>query len=280
MRTFKLLLALLMVPLLIQAQETTEESEEVKDRPARDAYESLYLVDNPTSTVFNKGTLEVQMAHRFGEFGNVGDLGGIWGSANIRIGVTYVPIDRIAVGFGTTKENRYQDFNLKVAAIRQTRSDKVPVSVTYYGNWTINAENKDKIGIDFYETSDRYSFFHQIIIARRFSSKLSLQVAPSLSHYNRVDENIRNDMVALAFGGRYKISSGTAIIAEYGFPLTDFDAQDPEPGLSFGVEFATSSHAFQIFVTNYRGIVPQENYMFNSSDDFLLGFNITRRYNF
>ncbi len=279
MKTLKFILAFLLIPAMLFAQET--ETEEVKeDRPQRDAYESHYLIDNPTNVVFNKKTLEVQMAHRFGEFGNVGDLGGIWGAANIRIGVTYTPIERIAVGFGTTKNKRLQDFNWKVAALRQTRSDNVPVSVTYYGNFVIDARNKDRPGVLFYETSDRYSFFHQIIIARRFSSKFSFQIAPSLSHYNRVDENIRNDMLALAFGGRYKISTGTAIIAEYSQPLTDFDEMNPEPGLSFGVEFATSSHAFQIFVTNYWGIVPQENYVYNLSDEFLLGFNITRRYNF
>ena len=278
MRKLKFLLTFLTIPLFVLAQETAQDTTKVIDKPERDAFESLYLIDSPTNVVFNKGTLEVQMAHRFGEFGNVGDLGGIWGAANIRIGVTYTPIDRVAVGFGTTKNKRYQDFNLKVAALRQTRSDKIPVSVTYYGNFVIDARNVDRAL--FYETSDRWSFFNQIIVARRFDSKLSLQVAGSISHFNRVPEDIRNDMIALAFGGRYKISSGTAIIAEYSLPLTDFDAMDPEPGLSLGVEFATSSHAFQIFVTNLWGIVPQENYVYNLSDEFLLGFNITRRYNF
>ncbi len=57
------------------------------------------------------------------------------------------------------------------------------------------------------------------------------------------------------------------------------------PGISLGVEFSTSAHAFQIFVSNYSGIVPQQNYMKNTNDFFgkggaLIGFNITRKYNF
>ncbi|HEY9167908.1 MAG TPA: DUF5777 family beta-barrel protein [Lutibacter sp.] len=54
--------------------------------------------------------------------------------------------------------------------------------------------------------------------------------------------------------------------------------------MSFGTEFATSAHSFQIFLTNYSGLVPQQNYMKNQNDffngDFLIGFNITRNYNF
>ena len=95
-------------------------------------------------------------------------------------------------------------------------------------------------------------------------------------------------MLALAFAGRYKISSQTAIIAEYSQPLTDFDQMDPQAVISLGVEFGTSSHAFQIFVTNYWGIVPQENYVYNMKGNglgdvdgqYLIGFNIARRYNF
>ncbi|MEZ4842419.1 MAG: DUF5777 family beta-barrel protein [Flavobacteriaceae bacterium] len=37
-------------------------------------------------------------------------------------------------------------------------------------------------------------------------------------------------------------------------------------------------------LTNYNGLVPQKNYMLNQYDffkgDFLIGFNITRIYNF
>ena len=91
-------------------------------------------------------------------------------------------------------------------------------------------------------------------------------------------------MIAIAFGGRVKISPNTAIIADYSQPLTKFDVGNPHPGISIGAEFATSAHAFQIFLTNYSGIVSQQNYMKNQNDffnkEFLIGFNITRNYNF
>jgi len=289
MKIFKLIffVCLLNMPLAIYSQDK-ETDTIVKEKPERPAFESSFLIDNPTNVLFNKKTLEIQMSHRFGEFGNTNDLVGFWGASNIRIGITYAVHDRVTVGFGTTKSKRYQDFNLKAALLRQTRSEKMPVSVTYYGNFAIDARSKNQDL--FFNTEDRYSYFNQLIIARRFSPKLSLQVAPSISHYNAVKTTMRNDMVAIAFGGRYKVSDGTAIIADYSQPLTKFLKDNPDPGISFGVEFGTSAHTFQLFVTNYWGILPQENYLFNrnatgleadkGNGQYLIGFNITRNYNF
>ena len=292
MKIYKILFfALLVLPLSAISQEQVKDTI-VKEKLERPAFESSFLIDNPTNVVFSKNTLEVIMSHRFGEFGNTNDLVGFWGASNIRIALAYGVHDRLTVGFGTTKNKRYQDFNWKAALLRQTRSDKMPVSVTYYGNFAIDARSKDQ-GL-FQETSDRYSFFNQLIIARRFNSKLSLQVAPSISHYNTVATTMRNDMVAIAFGGRYKISDQTSVIADYSQPLTKMRLDNPNPGISLGVEFGTSAHTFSIFVTNYKGILPQENYMFNQNDtglesdiigndnsgQYLIGFNITRNYNF
>ena len=295
MKIYKiLLLAVLALPLSVFSQEQVNDTI-VKEKPERPAFESSFLFDNPTNVLFSKNTLEIQMSHRFGELNDdKNDLAGFYGSANIRIGLTYAIHDRLTVGFGTTKNKNYQDFNWKAALLRQTRSDKIPVSVSYYGNFAIDARSKNQ-GL-FIETSDRYSFFNQLIIARRFNQKLSLQVAPSVSHYNTVATTMRNDMVAIAFGGRYKISSQTSVIADYSQPLTKMKLDNPYPGISLGFEFGTSAHTFQLFATNYWGILPQDNYMFNKkatglegtfgfgkqkkSGQYLIGFNITRNYNF
>jgi len=287
MKIYKiLLLAVLALPLSVFSQEQVNDTI-VKEKPERPAFESSFLISNPTNVLFSKNTLEIQMSHRFGELNDdKNDLAGFYGSANIRIGLTYAIHERLTIGFGTTKNKNYQDFNWKAALLRQTRSDKMPVSVSYYGNFAIDARSKN-LGL-FTETSDRYSHFNQLIIARRFNPKLSLQVAPSVSHYNTVATTMRNDMVAIAFGGRYKISSQTSVIADYSQPITKMRLENPPPGISLGFEFGTSAHTFQLFMTNYWGIVPQENYMFNNKatglegnkGQYLIGFNITRNYNF
>ncbi|MBT8321012.1 MAG: hypothetical protein KJO90_05015, partial [Eudoraea sp.] len=146
---------------------------------------------------------------------------------------------------------------------------------------------------------DRYSFFHQLIISRRFNPNFSMQFAPSVSHYNLVPEGMPNDIFAVAFGARHKISAQTAIMLEYSLPITNFmenpdasnvtdfnGALNPVPGFSVGMEFVTSSHAFQVYLSTYNGIVPQANYFKNQNSfldgfpDILIGFTITRNYNF
>lgn len=270
-----------MFPLIGIAQEAdTLQVEKVVEKLERPAFESATLIDNQTNVLFGKNTLDVQMQHRFGLIDETNSLAGIYGDgANIRIALSYALHERLTVGYGTTKNNRLQDFNWKGALLRQTRSNSMPVSVTYYGNFTIDARPESMFNM----IQDRYSFFNQLIIAKKFGQNLSLQIAPSISHYNAVESDMENDMISIAFGGRAKISPNTAIIFDYSQPITDFES-DPKPGVSLGAEFATSGHTFQIFVSNYSGIVQQKNYMMNQNDffdgDILLGFNITRRYNF
>ena len=286
MKIYKiLLLALLLLPLSLFSQDEVEEKKE--ERPERPAFESSFLIDNPTNVLFSKNTLEVQMSHRFGELNyDNNDLAGFWGASNIRIGLTYGLHDRVTIGFGTTKNKRYQDLNWKVAILRQTRSDKMPISLSYYGNFGVDSREKNK-GL-FPRVQDRYSFFNQLILTRRFNPNLSLQIAPSISHYNAVKSTMKNDMFAIAFGGRYKVTPNTALLLDYSQPITKFKEGTPPAGMSFGVEFGTSAHTFSLFFTNLFGILPQENYMFNdksngfdgNSNQYLIGFNITRNYNF
>ncbi|MBK5214900.1 MAG: hypothetical protein JJE55_14735 [Flavobacteriaceae bacterium] len=263
---------------MIFSQEDAEVTEEPEVKLERAAFESTALIESQTNVLNTKGTLEMTMNHRFDLVDTENSLIGIYGAANIRIALSYAILDRITVGFGTTKDNRLQDFNLKGAILRQTQGNEMPISVSYYGNFTIDARKKNQ-GY-FYNTEDRYSFFNQLIISKRFSRNISFMVAPSYSHYNVVEKTMKNDMFAIAVGGRAKISPQTSIIAEYNQPITTFDVGTPEPGVSLGVEFSTGSHAFQVFVTNYKGIVAQKNNMFNQNNffdgDFMLGFNITR----
>ena len=296
MRPLKMLLLLsCCLPLIAFAQETESDTVKIADKPQRDAFESSFIIDNPTDVLYTKNTLEAVINHRMGLIDEgENDLLGIYGQANIRIGLSFTPHERVQVGFGTEKVHKYQDFNWKVALLRQTRSDRMPFNVSYYGNVVIDARKKENFALD----QHRYSYFHQVIISRRFNNNLSLQIAPSISHFNVVPIGMENDVIGLAIGGRYKIgASQTAILFDYSQPFTDFtedaanlnpvaglDAINPKAGFSIGVEFRTSSHAFQIYASNLKGIVSQDNYFYNTNDffdgDILFGFTITRLYNF
>ena len=281
-------ITLLVFPLALLAQENKDVATPPTERKLeRAAFESTALIDNQTNVLNTKGTIELTMNHRFGSVKGTNDMIGIWAPANIRLGLTYGLTDCITVGFGTTKDSRLQDFNLKGALLRQTRDNHMPVSVTYYGNAAMSASLKEtfetttyKGEVIPYRFSSRLSFFNQLIIARRFNSNVSFQIAPSWSHVNFVENPVKNDLFAVAVGGRVKINPSTAVLVDYSQPLNTFQGRYPLPGVGLGVEFSTGSHAFQLFVTNYKSIVQQQNYMFNQNDffrsDYMIGFNITR----
>jgi Membrane bound beta barrel domain (DUF5777) len=272
----KIFIAVFALPMMMMAQEQKDSIVPVKEvEYERAAFESTSLIENQTDRVYSKGTIEMIMNHRFGLVTGTNDLIGIWAPANIRIAVNYSVTDRITVGFGTTKDNRLQDFSLKGALLRQTVNGKMPVSVTYYGNVAVSALPKE----NFQYTSSRYSYFNQIIIARKFSKEISFQLAPSYSHYNSVQAPMSNDLFAIEFGGRVKVASDISILLDVNQPITSQEIA-PKSGFSIGTEFSTVGHSFQIFVSNYRGIVNQQSNMLNQNDffegDFAIGFNISR----
>lgn len=284
-----IIIFLFLVPVFSFAQEENNEQdtdstatvETPKNKLERPAFDSSQIIDNNTSNTFVKGTLEIVFQHRFGLVnGGTNDVLGLWAPTNIRLAVAYSLTDRITLGVGTTKDGRMQDFNAKVALLRQTKNSAMPINLTYYGNMGLDARTKD----NFRNVQDRYSYFHQVIVSRRFTPNLSFQIAPSVAHYNLVEPTQYNDLFAMSMGGRYKVSPQTNILIDYTYPLTEFQEATPKPGLSVGAEFNTSAHAFQIYFTNYKGILNQRSQFYNQNDffsgDFMLGFTITRRYNF
>lgn len=251
--------------------------------PVRSPFETGMLIDNPTIVNPLKGALELNIIHRFGLIDNgTTDLFGIYAPSNIKMALSYGVMDRVTIGLGTTKDNKLQDLNWKVALLRQNRNGSVPLSISYFGNFTVDARSKESFGpADRYREIHRFSYFTQFIFARKFNEMVSFQVAPSMSYFNAIDTGYQHVIFGVSVGGRAKIFSSSSILFEYDHSLTQHDIIEVKPNLGIGYEIGTATHAFQIFVSNFRGIVPQYNYAFNTNDlskgKFVFGFNITVR---
>ncbi len=287
-------MALLMNHGIILAQEEATE-EPAKERPARAAFESGLLFDAATTTLQPSKTLEMIIQHRFGTMNNgTEDLFGIWAPSNIRLGLNYSILNNLMVGIGTTKFNKMQDIQIKYNVLQQTRSNKIPVTVSLYEVIGIDARADETFGMN-YKFSHRMNYFTQIIISRRFNDMFSLQVAPGFTHYNSTDSTVDHDRISFSFAGRVKFSPQSSLIIGADFPLQiqgisehtkDFnDMADPmKPNICIGYEVATSTHAFHLYLASGQGILPQENIMLNKNDFFdkgiLIGLNITRLWSF
>jgi Membrane bound beta barrel domain (DUF5777) len=285
----------------------TEVVAPVKERPVRNTFQSIYIIDDQSVMVPIKGTFEADIQHRFGTVTNgIKDLFGIYASANMRIGFNYAPINNLNLGFGLAKNNMLLDGSAKYAILKQTKG-KYPVSVTYYGNLGYKTIANPGNVLFKYNT-ERLSFFNQIIVARKVNEKFSVQAALSISHQNSVPgyyaqkdtttfvyKEEKWDMFTGSICARYKITDVTAILVDYDQPLTRFPTNNPHPNLAFGFEFNTSGHTFQLFAGNYSLLNPQQNALYNANNpfgftqtggakvkggQFMIGFNITRLWNF
>jgi len=292
------------------AQDSTSAPAKVK--PVKNTFQSVWLIENQTTLVPVKGTFEMDIQHRFGTVEKgYEDLWGLFAPSNIRLGFSYVPINNLNIGFGLTKSNMLWDASVKYAFFTQTPK-KYPVSLTYYGSMVIDSRKEVTIydGSNIKHEVERFGYFHQILIARKITDKFSVQLAPSLSWQNAVSgyytkndstgqeifKSMKNAHFALAVGGRYKLTDVTAVTCNYDQPLTKHPSYNPNPNVSFGFEFTTSSHSFQVFMTNYSLLNQQRNNLFNTNNPFkytdnvtneevkggkfLIGFNITRLFNF
>lgn len=286
-------IAMIMFSGLVLAQE-----DEVKkvDKPVRAPFESGYLLDNQTTFVPAEKTLELVIQHKFGSVKEKGvkDLFGIYAAGSgIRLGLNYVLVENLQIGYGITKNKMHSDFNVKWNILEQTRKNTMPVAVTIYANMGI-AGNEDELYGANYKFTNRFSYFSQAIISRKFNDWLSLQTAASFTHYNFVnaESGIISDhnKIGLHFNGRAKFSDQYSFIFNYDQPLdikglySEFGdlATPPKPNLTLGIEASTSTHAFQLYMGTTRGMLPQE-VMYNNYDwqdgDFILGFTITRLWN-
>ncbi|HVU93578.1 MAG TPA: DUF5777 family beta-barrel protein [Puia sp.] len=280
----------------------------VRKKPEKNTFQSNWIIDNQTVMVPVKGTFEADIQHRFGTVQNgYKDLWGIYGASNIRLGFSYVPINNLQLGFGLSKASMLWDGSAKYAIIRQTKG-LYPVSVTYYGNMAYKSVRDPGHTLFTYNTQ-RWSFFNQVIIARKVTNRFSVQVAASISHQNSVPgyytshDTVVNivfkeekfDLFTASVSARYRLTEKTCFIVDYDQPLTRFPTNNPHPNIAFGFEFNTSGHAFQLFAGNYSLLNPQQNSLYNSNNpfgytetggtkvpggQFVIGFNITRLWNF
>jgi hypothetical protein len=106
-----------------------------------------------------------------------------------------------------------------------------------------------------------------------------------------VEGEMKHEHFALSIAARYKLTTVTSVMVNYNQPITKHVINNPSPNISFGFEFNTSSHSFQLFMTNYYLLSPQRNNLENknyykneegkvSLKQFLIGFNITRLWNY
>ncbi|UPL48439.1 DUF5777 family beta-barrel protein [Hymenobacter sublimis] len=249
--------------------------------PVAATFKSTRLISGHTIETPGQGTLVFLISHRFGTI-NSGAYN-FFGldQAALRLGLEYAVTDKLEVGIGRSNIEKTLDGFVKYRAIRQTTGSKVmPVSVTLFANSAMNMLRDDRT---WYTVPRRMTFSYQALIARKFSPNLSLQLMPTLIHRNLVQDNTQsNDVYAVGFGGRQKLTKRTSLNAEYFYLVPRTKPTGARNALALGFDIETGGHVFQLHLTNSQGMI-ENHFVANTRGDFFngdiyFGFNVNRNF--
>ena len=251
---------------------------------------------NAQTTVIPEG-FDFTIMHRFGKIGLNDEFYkqflGFDLPANVRFSLSYKLSDRSYIGVGRTKVGKTVDIEGKYVFLKQTDNNSMPISVALYNYTGLNTDAyRGESPVAFFGDSispfenkfvHRLSYNTQLIIARKFNDRISLQLSPTLVYKNLVEgmEESHHTFV-LPFSGRYQYSFGSAILFEYAYKLNNTSEDKLDNPFSIGFEFGTAGHVFQVFLSNSyyireTNIYTEEPYNFyDRPNEFVLGFNIRR----
>jgi hypothetical protein len=252
-------------------------------------FKSSRLILTQTTETVKKHNLNFLIIHRFGDFAGKNGGGqfyyGLDDVADVYLGFEYGVSDNLNIDIGRSTIGGLADLELKYAVLRQTTNGSSPVAITVLGEGALRP-----YGFVTYPTfGDRVSYLAQVMIARKFSPGLSLQLTPTIVSNNSavpLAPGSEERFFALGATARLKITNHMGLIIDYAHPFSSFrntgnGFYDP---LGVGIEIGAGGHVFTINVTNSRA-VSEINYLNDtqsnfSKGQFRLGFTISRIFDF
>lgn len=232
------------------------------------------------------GVLDFRINHRFGFLsGGVQDFFGL-DAATVRLGLDYGVTDRLMVGIGRGNYQKTVDGFAKYKFLKQCDSGcGMPITlalVAASSMTTLGTEDVPWYGpgrTDYF--THRLSYAFTLIVGRKFSERVTLQLNPGVVHRNLVATvDDPNDVVHVSGAGRVKLTRRVALNAEYFHVLRDQLPGTFRNSLSIGFDIETGGHVFQLHLTNSTGMFERAYITETTGDwahgDIHFGFNISR----
>jgi len=235
---------------LLKELESLSENEQIFELPA---FKALQIGNLQSTKVVSKGDLYLVVAHRFGYLKNgITDFFGL-DQANTKIQLLYGIKKNLQLGVSRDSYQKTYSGTAKYRLLKQ--SNKLPLNLSLYGSIDVNSQLKKSVypGL---KQLDRFSYTAQILAAKRFSEKLSLQIAPIFVRHNLQDLNYTKEQthnqVLLGTGGRYKLSNRFSVNFDYVYNFSRNKNSLYLNPLTIGVDIETGGHVFQLLFTNSR----------------------------
>ena len=278
-------MTLLMINVQLNAQEidlfAEKDTAKIQDIVTA-TFKSSRVVNGQSIENVGVGVLDFKILHRFGAINQGGyELFGI-DQATMRMGLDYGLTKRLMIGVGrSTYQKQYDGFVKYKIIQQQTGLKEIPLGISWVSTMIYKSLRSAPNAQYIEYNSDKISYAHQLLIARKFNDYFSLQITPTMVHYNLVENSkLPNDFKSVGISMRQRISKRVNITGEYFYRIDKLDGYyDP---LTFGLDIETGGHVFQLHVTNSTGMT--ERTFINettgswSNKDIRFGFNLVRAF--
>lgn len=303
---------------IIYSQDSTETvADEVPTKKfVRATFNSTRIINMQSVEMITRGNLQFMISHHFDYIWdknrggdpadpdysgfrtlrqNLASMFGVNSSfARTYLSFDYSPLTWANLGVAATGSSGFEGWAKFRILRQQTGKNAMPISLGWFSLANIYAgiASEDEF------VDNRWSYMHQLLIARKFSDRFSLQFMPTLIHFNIVPYGINNSNLvgSLGIGAKYKASSKYNFTLEYARQLNMYKNLISKTGsivnyspnlLSAGIEINTGGHLFQFYIgntieaSNINQLARNETWLFRNSElgkegKFALGFTINR----
>jgi len=269
-----LVLCLLLISNILNAQER-----KVRWKSAQPVqldlslFHSTDVVNLPTAETLQKGDFNFEISHRFNTAisEGIGELYGFDGSVSMRLALGYAISDNFLFTLGRSNRDGNIDFRLKYKSF-QIRNDTFPTLVSFRVGGAYNGKARN------IDNGDKYQFYGQLIVNTLYNKKLGIGIVPSYLYNSHIYCLDTQDTFTFGLYAQYYVSDRWNVFLEFNPTVTGW--RDQHNSMAFGVELETGGHFFKILLGNNTKLNPSQ-YLAGAiheinSDDWHLGFNITR----
>lgn len=258
-------------------------------------WKTMKLVNIHSTEMVKRNALDFRVTHRFGNIGaesggGVHTFYGLDNSSDIRISFDYGLTEKWQIGIGRSKYKEIVDLSTKYKLLAQ-KEKKAPLTIVAFGAISITPQRDPDSRYN--DWQNRLIYFTQVLFARKFGQRLSVELAPGVIHRNMVTKVLdgngntltdENTNFTLGAGARYMITKRVGIIVDYVHTFSEFRSsfgpQNYYDPFGVGVEIETGGHVFHLTLTNAPAII-ENAYMPETTDSWAkggikLGFNISR----
>jgi len=242
-------------------------------------FKGTKIVNGQSVELRSKGVLQFQIQHRFGTL-NSGfyNLYGL-DNSQIRLGLEYGFKDWLSIGVGRSSDLKTLDLNTKFRLIRQASGSQLfPFTMVLNSAVFVKQNRWSDMQDENFSFINQLSYAQQLLLARKINRDLTIQLSPTVVHYNLVEtENELNDKYAIGIGGRQKLTKRVSLNAEYFYQLNDKIYNNV---LSLGFDIQIGGHVFQLHLSNSPAMI-EPAFITKTTDNWLngdiyFGFNLSR----